>query len=146
MINDSRIGIYKYVESLLTDTFDNVYLMNEPQELLKSDVANGFIVIRVGDLNDESEFEGNAYGWARVFLETYIPPISRGRLNVELYQSYENSINQIIKAAGTQRNGLYWIQSGSVLSTDANIENNANNAYYLFIKSFVVMIDKDTSE
>ena len=49
MLNDSRISIYRYVENILTSVTENVYLMNEPQELTQSDTEDGFIVIRVGD-------------------------------------------------------------------------------------------------
>jgi hypothetical protein len=150
MVNDSRMGIYEYVESLLVihdnkGVTDNVYLMNEPQELTQSDTEDGFIVIRVGDLNDASEFQGEAYGWARVFVQCYVPPITRGRLDKSKYKAFEDSINEVIKDASTNDNqGTYWIQGDSVLSMDSNDDNNANNAYYMFVKSFIVMIDEET--
>ena len=148
MYDDSRIGIYRYVESLLTtNVTENVYLMNEPQELTQSDTEDGFIVIRVGDFNDASEFDGEAYGWARVFVEAYIPPITRGRLNISKYEQFEDGINLVIKnAAETHSNGLYWIKSDSVLSMDGNDESNANNAYYMFVKSFIVMVEQVNAE
>ena len=144
MFSDSRIGIYRYVESLLTENVtENVYLMNKPQELVQSDTEEGFIVVKVGDLHDDSEFDGETYGWTRVFVETYVPPITRGRLNVSKYKEYEDAINEVIKNASQVSGGEYWIQSESVLSMDGNVENNANNSYYMFIKSFVVMIGSD---
>ena len=147
MLNDSRISIYRYVENILTSVTENVYLMNEPQELTQSDTEDGFIVVRVGDLLDASEFEGSAYGYARVFVECYVPPISRGRLDVEKYTQFEEDINAAIKLATESDNdGTYWIQPDSFISADMGEDSNANNAYYMFVKSFVVMIDEEQSE
>ena len=75
MVDESRIGIYNYVYNLIYEIVtENVYSMNEPQELTESDTKDGFIVIRVGDLRDDSEFHLQACGWVRVFIEAYIPP------------------------------------------------------------------------
>lgn len=144
MLDISRIGVYDYVYNLLYGVVtDNVYSMNEPQELTQSDVNDGFVVIRVGELNDASEFTANAYGWARVYIDAYVPPISRGRLDFEKYKAFEDAINQVIEQATQDASGTYYIQDGSVLSMDNNAESNANNAYFMFVKSFVVMIDKE---
>ena len=142
-MNESRMAIYNYVYGLLYNTVTrNVYSMNEPQELTESDTKDGFIVIRVGDINDESEFHCEAYGWVRVFIEAYIPPISRGRLDKAKYKTFEDGINDVINAEienGTSEN--YSIQSDGVLSMDGNTDTNANNAYYLYVKSFIVTIN-----
>lgn len=143
MMNESRMAIYNYVYGLLYNTVTrNVYSMNEPQELTESDTKDGFIVVRVGDINDESEFHCEAYGWVRVFIEAYIPPISRGRLDKAKYKTFEDGINDVINAEienGTSEN--YSIQSDGVLSMDGNTDTNANNAYYLYVKSFIVTIN-----
>ena len=109
MVNESRIGIYEYIEGILTESVtENVYLMNEPQELTQSDVEEGFIVIRVGDLIDESEFSDETFATARVFVECYVPPITRGRLNKELYKKFEDDINAAIShASKTDNKGTY---------------------------------------
>ena len=142
-MNESRMAIYNYVYGLLYNTVTrNVYSMNEPQELTESDTKDGFIVIRVGDINDESEFHCEAYGWVRVFIEAYTPPISRGRLDKAKYKTFEDGINDVINAEienGTSEN--YSIQSDGVLSMDGNTDTNANNAYYLYVKSFIVTIN-----
>ena len=145
MMNESRANIYKFIEDMLiNDVTQNVYLVNEPQELTQSDVTNGFIVVRVGDLNDASEFDCQAYGWARVFIEAYIPPKSRGRLNTQIYESFESGINMVIKKSQKeQRDAMYWIRNDSILSTDAIDYATANNTFFVFVKSFVVMIDED---
>lgn len=147
MIDDSRLGIYDYVESLLVDSVtENVYLMNEPKELTEDDENNGFIVITVGEFNDDSEFDGEAYAWARVFLEAYIPAMSRGRLDKSKYEAFENDINNVIKSESiSNNNGVYWIQEDSFISIDTVRESNPNRTFFMFIKSFVVMVGYEPS-
>ena len=135
MIDESRIGIYNYIYGLLYGVVsENVYSMNEPQELTDSDTQDGFIVIRVGDLYDNSEFRCETYAQVRVFVEAYIPPISRGRLDKAKYKTFEDGINN-----GT--NEHYTIESDGILSMDSNKDTNANNAYYMFVKSFIITIN-----
>lgn len=142
MISDSRIGIYKYIEDLLVENVtENVYLMNEPQVLTESDTTEGFIVVQVGDFVDAGEFQRESYAWARVFIRVYVPPMNRGRLNVTLYKEFEDAINNVIDTASVEQDSTYWIQKDSVLSMDTNSERNADNAYFMFVKSFVVMVD-----
>lgn len=143
MLNPSRIAIYDYVYNLIYDeeVLKNVYKMFEPQELNESDVKDGFVVIRVGDLNDASEFDYEAFGTTRVFIEAYIPPKSRGRLDEEAYERYENAINDAI--ANAPSDGTYFVQNGSTLSSDIEETRNANNIFFTFIRSFVVVIDEN---
>ncbi len=143
MLNESRIDIYDYLYNLFYDVVTkNVYSMSEPQELTKSDTTDGFLVLHVGNLNDESEFSGQAYGWVRCYVEAYVPPISRGRLDFNKYKDFENAINEVIDNATRQSQGAYYIQEGSVLSSDADEASTANNAYFTFIKSFIVNISE----
>lgn len=144
MVNESRMGIYEYVENILTSITENVYLMEEPQELTEDDTTNGFIVVTVGDLIDASEFRDSAFGYARVFIRCYVPPISRGRLNVAKYKQFEDDINAAIDlATESDNNGTYWIDEDSIISSDGKDEGNANNTYYMFIKSFIVVVDAE---
>ena len=144
MVDESRIGIYEYVESILTSVTENVYLMDEPQELTPSDTEDGFIVISVGDFIDASEFNGNAYAAARLFVRCFVPKITRGRLNKTLYKKYEDDVNAAISLASSSDNqGKYWIDEESVISADFGEDSNANNAYYMFVKSFVVLVEDD---
>ena len=144
MLNESRIDIYNYLYNLFFDVVtQNVYSMFEPQELTESDTEDGFIVIHVGDLYDESEFHGQAYGWVRCFIEAYIPPISRGRLDYRKYKIFEDAINSVIKSASEDNSGVYHVMEESVLSMDADESSNANNAYFTFIKSFIIQIDQE---
>ena len=141
MFNESRIDIYDYLYNLFFDVVtQNVYSMREPQELTASDTTDGFIVITVGNVNDVSEFTQEAYGWVRCFVEAYIPPITRGRLDYDKYALFENSINNVIHDAAQDDSGAYQIQEDSLLSMDSDETSNANNSYFTFIKSFIVNI------
>jgi len=143
MVNESRIDIYDYLYNLFYDVVTkNVYSMQEPQELSASDTKDGFIVIRVGSLNDESEFVGQAYGRVRCYVQAFVPPISRGRLDFKKYKEYEDGINAVIKLATESDSGTYTIQEESVLSSDAEETSTSNNLFFTFIKSFVVIIDE----
>lgn len=144
MLNESRVDIYNYLYSLFYNVVTkNVYAMNEPQELSQSDTDDGFIVISVGNLNDESEFNLQTYGWARVYVQAFIPPTTRGRLDVVKYKRFEDAINNVIRNAMESNDGEYSIQSDSVISMDTNDFTNPNNAYYVFVKSFVVDIQSN---
>jgi hypothetical protein len=143
MLKESRIDIYDYLYNLLYGVVsENVYDMRPPQELTQSDTEDGFIVIHVGDVVDESEFDGQAFGRVRCFIEAYIPQVSRGRVNHDIYAVMENAINNVINEQSEVDEGTYYIDRGSVLTADDDEVTNANNAYFTFIKSFVVVIDE----
>lgn len=146
MLEDSRIDIYDYLYGLFHHIVsDNVYRMADPQELTESDTTNGFIVIRLGDINDESEFSKQAYGWARAYIEAFVPPKSRGRLDKEKYEAFENAINTAIdNEIANPSNSTYGIEADSVVSMDGE-GGIFNNNYHLFMKSFVVLIDKQSN-
>ena len=146
MFNDSRLGIYKYIENLLIyDVTKNVYFMNEPQELSASDAKDGFIVINIGNLNDAGEFDGELYAWARVYVRAYVPLKARGKMNEARYSHFENSISDVIRQASEDSGGEYWIQTESLLSTDLNEEYDANNSYSVFVKSFIITVNNKNS-
>ena len=143
MLNVSRIDIYDYLYNLLFGVVsENVYDMRVPQELTESDESDGFLVIHVGDLVDESEFSGEAFGRVRCFIEAYIPQVTRGRVNHDIYAMMENGINGVINEQSEVNEGSYYIDKGSVLTADDDEVSNANNAFFVFIKSFIVVIDK----
>lgn len=146
MIPDARIGIYDFVRNMFYDVVTkNVYSMNPPQELTDSDTKDGFIVISIGDLYDESEFYGHAFAWARVYIEAYIPPKSRGRLNKNKYRAFENAINSVIKNWDSNVVETdYSIDIESVISTDDFYVPNQGNAYQVLIKSFIVYMNDNT--
>lgn len=147
MVDDSRIGIYNYIYDLLYGVVtENVYRMSEPQELTESDTKDGFLVITLGDVYDESEFSKQAYGWARAYIEVYVPPRSRGRLDKAAYKAFEDAVNTVIDTeVANPTNDTYSIQTDSVISMDGEAGSGANNSYFVFVKSFVVLIDKEES-
>lgn len=143
MITVSRTDIYDYVYGLLFGVVTkNVYRMGEAQELLDSDTNDGFVTISVGDIIDESEFRSQTFGWCRVTLTAYVPPKSRGRLDRDKYKVFEDGIDSVIN--NEMDNGsheVFSIQEDGILSMDGVDDSNANNLYYLYIKSFIVTID-----
>lgn len=142
MINDSRIDIYEYLTDLMRQVTDNVYPMGEPTTTTESDVDNGFIVILVGELNDNSEFPCETYLWARCYVTAYVPKKNRGILNKSLYREYEEGINDIIKAEQEKEDGSrYFIVPDSILSMDDDEKTQKNNQYHIFTKSFIVGTD-----
>ena len=118
MFEKSRIAIYDYLYNLFYDVVTkNVYSMHEPQELIQSDTKDGFIVIRVGDIQDMSEFRANAYGQVRCYVEAYVPPMSRGRLDYNKYEAFESKIEEVIEQEiASGGNGDYSIQDEEILS------------------------------
>ena len=142
----SRIPIYDFLAEVFAGVTENIYSMTLPTETTKEDIANGFIVTNVGNINNESEFEGKAYGWVRCTVTAYISKKTRGRLNKTLYKSYEEGITAAIKAhAGRVNDGDYYIMEDSVLSMDDNENTVKGNQYHAFIKSFVVVIDQQSN-
>lgn len=144
MYSDSRKAIYDYLYNMLYHVVtDNVYDMKKPTELTASDVKDGFVVTNIGDFVDESEFKRQTYGWCRVYITAFIPLMSRGRLNSELYEAYETSINRVIDEGVQAINPHYSIIEDSLISMDDVDDENPNNQFATFTKSFVVTIDGD---
>lgn len=142
MFNESRIDIYDYLRSVLGENVTkNIYDMYVPQELTKSDVNDGFIVINVGNLNDQSEFAKNAYGWVRCHLQAFVPTMTRGKVNRSKYEEFESGINECISTAvSANQSDVYQISEDSILSMNGVEISNANNIFFTFIKSFIVYI------
>lgn len=143
MIDHSRIAIYDYLSGLFKRVTNNVYMMSVPQELTESDTTDGFIVIEVGNLVDRSEFDRQAFARVRCDVTVYVPTKSRGRLDKAKYAAFEDGIMNILNNAQSYATANYFIQNNSVLSMDNLESGNANNAYYMFIKSFIVNIDNN---
>ena len=143
MFNDSRIDIYDYLYDLVVNNnvTSNVYMVDEPQDLTASDKKDGFVVIKVGGVNDQSQFDLETYGWTRVYIYAYVPPTSRGRLYYNKYKEMENKLNALISNASNSEpvNGYSIIQN-STLSMDGTRLSTANNLFYAFVKSFRVLI------
>ena len=143
MFKESRIDIYNYLYDMFYGTVsENVYKMGEPTENTESDTSNGFITLKVGVVNDESEFDGDAYGWARCYVTAYVPKKPRGRLDTEKYKAFEDGINTVVNLATESRNTDYYVLKGSELSVDDDETSQKGNQYHIYRKSFVLVIDK----
>lgn len=141
MFDNSRIGLYEYLYDLFYGVVtDNVYSISEPQELTESDVQDGFIVIKIDTMLDNSEFDREAYGRVRCNVYVYVPPISRGRLDFDKYKEFEDAVNNVIENARFDRNLKYLVEDGNTLSSDTFEITNADNTFFMFIKSFIVTI------
>lgn len=142
MVEESRIAIYEYLKPLFTGVSENVYTMRVPTENTADDTKNGFIVIEVGSIRDESEFDLQAFGWVRCYVTAYVPQKTRGRLDKDKYTAFENGINAAIRSEiNTPTSDTYFIQADSILSMDDDEDTNKGNQYNVFVKSFIVTID-----
>lgn len=143
MYNESRIAIYNYLKPLFSGVTQNIYSMRVPTENTDDDTKNGFIVIQVGGINDESEFGLDTFGWVRCYVTAYVPQKTRGRLDAKKYAEFEDGINSVIRSLLTspQNEDSYYILPDSVLSMDDDEDTNKGNQYNVFVKSFVVVIN-----
>lgn len=143
MYNESRIAVYNYLKPLFSGVTQNIYSMRVPTENTEDDTKNGFIVIQVGGINDESEFGLDTFGWVRCYVTAYVPQKTRGRLDATKYAKFEDGINSVIRSLLTspQNEDSYYILTDSVLSMDDDEDTNKGNQYNVFVKSFVVVIN-----
>jgi hypothetical protein len=142
MVEESRIAIYDYLKPLFSSVTQNIYPMRVPTENTSDDTTNGFIVIEIGNIVDESEFDLHAYAEVRCFVTAYVPQKTRGRLDKTKYETFENGINAAIRAEiNHPSSNVYYIQSDGILSMDDDEDTNKGNQYNVFVKSFIVTID-----
>lgn len=142
MIDKSRIAIYDYLYNMFYGVVtNNVYSMTLPTDAVASDVDDGFLVTSVGDINDESEFDGSAYAWCRCYVYAYVPKRSRGRLDKAKYKAFEDAINDVIKAQELSFDEKYFVMAESTISMDDNEDTQRGNQFTVFAKSFVVVIN-----
>lgn len=144
MFDSSRMAIYEYLCSVLADVTSNIHPMHKPKELSQDEVKNGFIVIKLDDINDESEFSKETYGWVSVAIEAYVPTKKRGRLNSQLFDTFESAIDSAIESAIESRNTNYGINERTILSKDFLEDDNANNVYSVYVKTFVLTIENNS--
>ena len=141
-MNISRIDIYDYIKGLFAGQantiFKNVYYGEIPQTITDSDKNNGFIVIRLGALNDNSDFYLSTYCTIRGYIECYIP-LYQGKMNTTKYKLVQNALDLIIKGEGEKVNAQYNINTDSVLTTEGYFNNN-NNTSFAYIASFQITI------
>ena len=146
MYSNSRTDLYDYLYDVFWGTTKNIYIMEEPTELTAQDSEEGFIVIRVGDIYDEGEFSKHAYGRVRCYVSAYIPCTSRGRVNRKLYRQYESGISSAITTEATRGNdSFYSIEESDVLTIADDVTTSEDNYFFIFVKSFIVNIDRDNN-
>lgn len=141
MVEESRIAVYEYLKPLFSGVTQNIYSMRVPTDNTTDDTQNGFIVIEVGSIRDESEFDLQTFGWVRCDVVAYVPQKSRGRLDKDKYAAFEDSINAAIRSEIEHpTSDTYAIQSDGILSMDDDEDTNKGNQYNVFVKSFIVTI------
>lgn len=146
MVEESRIAIYDYLNSVFAGVTQNIYSMRVPTENTSDDTANGFIVTEVSGVVDESEFDLQTYGQVRCFVTAYVPQKTRGRLDKTKYAAFENGINAAIRTEiNTPSSSVYSIQGDGILSMDDNEDTQKGNQYNVYVKSFIVTINSETS-
>lgn len=142
MVEESRIAIYDYLKPLFSGVTENIYSMRVPTDNTTDDTSNGFIVIEVGSIRDESEFDLQTFGWVRCYVTAYVPQKNRGRLDKDKYKAFEDGINAAIRSEIEHPSSdIYYIQSDGILSMDDDEDTNKGNQYNVFVKSFIVTID-----
>lgn len=142
MVEESRIALYEYLKSVFSGVSENIYSMRVPTENSTEDTKNGFIVIEIGNIVDESEFDLQAYAEVRCFVTAYVPQKTRGRLDSSKYAVFENSINAALHAEiDNPTSDIYYIQRDRILSMDDNEDSQKGNQYNVFVKSFIVTIN-----
>lgn len=140
MIDARRSPLYDYVYSLFHGRVtDYIYPIEMPSNLTEED-ANGFMVIRMADVRDRSEFKLKAYAEVRVTIEMYTKAKDRGRLDKPQYEKYEDLITQVLNEEDAKSNPNYEIDMDSILSTDDIYNDDKNNIFYIYFVSFVIKI------
>jgi hypothetical protein len=143
MINDSRSDIYVHMTTLLRTINPNVYPISKPSALPADAVTNGFIVVTVDPIIDKSQFELNAYAKSRVYIECFIPSSKSqgyvGMIDTPKYKAMQDAVNTLVKAQSDIREGSYFINKDSLLSTD-DFYTNGTNSFFVYITSFVLTI------
>ena len=145
MYNESRMDIYDYLYNLVYDVVTkNVYRLGEPTETTTSDTEDGFVVITVGNLTDDSEFYLDVQGQVRCTFTAFVPKKSRGRLDGTKYRAFESAINDVVKNTIENANdGDYSILADGILSMDDNETSQKGNQYHVYVKSFIVVVDEN---
>lgn len=141
-MNTSRIDIYEYIKGLFvgeTNTiFQNIYYGNKPQVLTDNDSKNGYIVVSLGGMTDNSEIALTTYVTLRCYIECYIP-LYNGSVNTTKYKKVQEALDAIIQRECSKVNAQYNINTDSLLSTDGYFNNN-NNSSFAYIASFQITI------
>jgi hypothetical protein len=121
--------------------------MGEPTETTDSDTKDGFVVLNVGNMNNNSEFDFDAFGSVRCTITAFVPQRTKGRLNKTLYKAFETSINEVVNnAIHNETSQAYYISGDDVLSIDTVETTQQGNQYHVYIKSFLVIMDGELEQ
>ena len=145
-MNVSRKDLYLYVVDMLYDITKNVYPKEIPTTLSSDAVSNGFIVIRMLQMKDFSEFDLDTYVQVRVSVECYVPNINttdtQGRLSTKKFDDMQKAVDAKIKAECEKVNQTYSISRDGILSEDDTYTNKACS-FSVYITSFLVTITNE---
>ncbi len=138
----SRKNLYSYVASMFVGIVKGIY-KHMPTSLSPEDTTNGFIVIRMGNIDDSSEFYGNTYAKTRIYVECYVPDVNtsttNGVMSTTKYDTMQQAVDDKIDAECEKVNQTYTISRESILSSDDTYVNKAVS-FMVYITSFQVII------
>lgn len=138
----SRKNLYSYVASMFVGIVKGIY-KHMPTALSQEDTTNGFIVIRMGNIDDSSEFYGNTYAKTRIYVECYVPDVNttttNGVMSTTKYDAMQQAVDDKIDAECEKINQTYTISRESILSSDDTYVNKAVS-FMVYITSFQVII------
>ena len=142
-MNVSRKDIYSYVATLFTSVTTNIFRGEAPKSLGGTCATAGFMVLRLNELRDESEFDMEAYGRVRMNVEFYVPSVKTsnagGVMNTSKFDDAQSAIDAIVSAECNKRNQTYTISRDGILSFDDFYSNSANT-FHVYITSFIITI------
>ena len=145
-MNISRKDLYLYVVDLLYDITKNIYPKEIPTSLSSDAINNGFIVVRMQQVKDFSEFYEETFAQVRVSVECYVPNITiadtHGRMNTKKFDDMQTAIDAKINAECDKINQTYSISRDGILSDDDTYTNKACS-FSVYITSFLVTITNE---
>lgn len=138
----SRKNLYSYVASMFVGIVRGIY-KHMPTALSPDDITNGFIVLRMGNIEDSSEFYGNTYAKTRIYVECYVPDVNttttNGVMSTTKYDAMQQAVDDKIDAECEKVNQTYTISRDRILSSDDTYVNKAVS-FMVYITSFQVII------
>lgn len=145
-MNVSRKDIYSYVASLFTSVSKNIFRIDIPITLNADAASNGFIVLKLDTLSDNSEFDLSTFATVRMYVECYVHTTQvdgiSGLMNTAKYDAAQKAIDTIIEAECKKQNQTFSISNDGILSMDDFYSNNTD-AFSVYIKSFKITITND---
>lgn len=143
-MNVSRQDIYSYVSTLLKDVTSNIYRIEIPEILTTDAISNGFIVLKMNALKDNSEMGLNTYSQVRVYIESYVPALKdRGTINTSKYKAAQDAIDAVINAECEKQNQSYTINRDDGVLSMEDYFTNKTNFFFVYITSFLVTITNE---